>query len=83
MHPRVSVVVPVYNVAPYLDACLESIAQQTVADLEVVIVDDGSTDESPAIGERFAAADPRFRLVRQANAGLGAARNTGVGHATG
>ena len=83
MRPRVSVVVPVHNVEPYLEACLASLAQQTVGDLEVVVVDDGSTDEGPAIAERFAAADPRFRLVRQANAGLGAARNTGVGHATG
>src|SRR6266545_4664966 len=83
MKPRISVVVPMYNVAPYLQTCLESLAQQTMADLEVVMVDDGSTDESPAIAERFAARDPRFRLVRQANAGLGAARNTGVVHAVG
>ncbi|MGH3023383.1 MAG: CDP-glycerol glycerophosphotransferase family protein [Gaiellaceae bacterium] len=83
MRPRVSVVVPMYNVAPYLEECLESLAQQTMADLEVVIVDDGSTDASPEIAERFAARDPRFRLVHQANAGLGAARNTGARHATG
>ena len=80
---RVSVVVPVYNVAPYLEACLESLAQQTFADIEVVMVDDGSTDESATIAERFAARDQRFRLVRQANAGLGAARNTGIDHASG
>ncbi len=83
MSGRISVVVPVYNVAPYLAACLESLADQTMADLEIVMVDDGSTDESPEIAERFAARDPRFRLVRQANAGLGAARNTGAAHATG
>jgi CDP-glycerol glycerophosphotransferase len=83
MSPRVSVVVPVYNVAPYLEACLRSLAQQTVTDLEVVLVDDGSTDESPEIAEEFAAGDGRFRLVRQRNAGLGAARNTGVLHASG
>jgi CDP-glycerol glycerophosphotransferase len=80
---RVSVVVPVYNVAAYLETCLESLAQQTMADLEVVMVDDGSTDESPEIGRRFVARDARFRLVHQANAGLGAARNTGVENATG
>jgi CDP-glycerol glycerophosphotransferase len=83
MSPRVSVVVPVYNVAAYLPTCLESLAQQTMTDLEVIMVDDGSTDESVEIAERFTARDARFRLVRQANAGLGAARNTGVGHATG
>jgi CDP-glycerol glycerophosphotransferase len=83
MSARVSVVVPVHNVAAYLDTCLESLAQQTMEDLEVVIVDDGSTDESPEIAARFAARDPRFRLVSQPNAGLGAARNTGVAHASG
>ncbi|MEO5876496.1 MAG: glycosyltransferase, partial [Streptosporangiaceae bacterium] len=78
-----SVVVPVYNVGPYLTACLESIAAQTWRDFEVVMVDDGSTDGSAALAAAFAARDPRFRLVRQANAGPGAARNTGVGQARG
>jgi CDP-glycerol glycerophosphotransferase len=80
---RISVVVPIYNVGAYLDTCLESLAQQTVPDLEIVIVDDGSTDESPLIAERFVARDERFRLARQENAGQGAARNTGMDHATG
>ena len=83
MSARISVVVPVYNVAAYLEECLESIAQQTFGDLEVLMIDDGSTDESPQIAERFASRDPRFRLVEQANAGLGAARNTGIRHASG
>jgi CDP-glycerol glycerophosphotransferase len=83
MAARVSVVVPIYNVAAYLDACLESLAAQTLRNLEVVMVDDGSTDESPQIAERYAAADERFKLVRQENAGLGAARNMGADHATG
>src|SRR5918993_1446568 len=80
---RISVVVPIYNVEPFLDECLRSIAGQTFADLEVVMVDDGSTDGSAAIAERFAAADGRFRLISQPNAGLGAARNTGLDAATG
>jgi CDP-glycerol glycerophosphotransferase len=80
---RVSVVVPVYNVEQYLEACLESVAQQTMSDLEVVMVDDGSTDESPGIARSFAERDGRFRLVSQGNAGLGAARNTGAAHASG
>ncbi len=80
---RVSVVVPIYNVERYLGACLDSIAGQTFRDLEVVLVDDGSTDSSPAIAESYAARDDRFRLIRQPNGGLGNARNTGTDHATG
>ena len=81
--PRISVVVPIYNVEPYLEECLESIAGQTFRDLEVVMVEDGSQDNSPAIAERFAARDDRFRLVTQPNGGLGSARNTGIQAATG
>ncbi|MEV8507530.1 bifunctional glycosyltransferase family 2 protein/CDP-glycerol:glycerophosphate glycerophosphotransferase [Actinoplanes sp. NPDC051475] len=81
--PVLSVVVPIYNVAPYLDECLESLAGQYRDALEIIMVDDGSTDESAVIAQRFADRDPRFRLVRKQNAGLGAARNTGTGHATG
>lgn len=74
---------PVHNVAPYLAVCLESLAQQSFADLEVVMVDDGSTDESPAIAAGFAARDNRFRLLRQENAGQGPARNAGLDVASG
>ncbi|MEA2457527.1 MAG: CDP-glycerol glycerophosphotransferase, partial [Thermoleophilaceae bacterium] len=81
--PRISVVVPVYNVELYLETCLESIAGQTFGDLEVVMVDDGSTDGSAAIAERFVQRDPRFRLVTQTNGGLSKARNTGTDAATG
>jgi CDP-glycerol glycerophosphotransferase len=80
---RISVVVPIYNVEPYLEICLESIAAQSFTDLEVIMVNDGSTDGSPAIAERFAARDPRFRLVSKPNGGLGAARNTGADLASG
>ncbi|MER5985245.1 CDP-glycerol glycerophosphotransferase family protein [Streptomyces sp. NPDC001787] len=78
MAPRLTVVVPLHNVEEYLGACLTSLAGQTMADLEVVMVDDGSTDNSARIAGEFADRDPRFRLVRQENAGLGAARNAGV-----
>lgn len=78
-----SVVVPIYNVAPYLRECLGSVANQTHRDLEVIMVDDGSTDDSAALAADFAAQDPRFQLVSQENRGLGAARNTGVRHASG
>ncbi|MFJ3878976.1 CDP-glycerol glycerophosphotransferase family protein [Streptomyces sp. NPDC090077] len=82
MPPRLSIVVPVYNVELYLDECLESIAAQTFTDFEVVIVDDGSTDTSAVIAKAFAERDNRFRVVLQENAGLGAARNVGFRHAT-
>src|SRR3954452_1456062 len=81
--PRVSVVVPIYNVEAYLRECLESLADQTFEDLEVIMVDDGSTDGSAAIAEAFAARDARFILITQANGGLSAARNTGIDVATG
>lgn len=80
MPPRLSIVVPVYNVELYLDECLESIAAQTFDDFEVVLVDDGSTDGSAALAQAFADRDDRFRLVLQKNAGLGAARNVGARH---
>ncbi|MFJ8821792.1 CDP-glycerol glycerophosphotransferase family protein [Streptomyces sp. NPDC102467] len=83
MTPRLTVVVPIHNVEEYLGACLESLSAQTMPDLEVVMVDDGSTDDSGGIAREFAAGDPRFHLVEQANAGLGAARNTGTRYATG
>jgi CDP-glycerol glycerophosphotransferase len=80
---RISVVVPIYDVEEYLGACLRSIAAQTFGDLEVVMVDDGSTDGSPDIAAEFARQDSRFRLVRQPNGGLSSARNTGIREARG
>jgi glycosyltransferase involved in cell wall biosynthesis len=74
--PRVSIVVPLYNKAPYVLRSLESIAAQTVTDLDVIVVDDGSTDGGADLVANFS--DPRFRLIRQANAGPGAARNRGL-----
>jgi CDP-glycerol glycerophosphotransferase len=79
----VSVVVPIHNVAPYLAECLDSVRRQTHRELEVIMVDDGSTDNSAEIAEQFAATDSRFRLMRQENGGLSAARNAGVPHANG
>jgi CDP-glycerol glycerophosphotransferase len=80
MAPRLSVVVPIYNVERYLDECLASLATQTMTDLEVVMVDDGSTDGSAEIAREWEAKDSRFRLVRKQNGGLGPARNTGMEH---
>lgn len=78
-----SVVIPMYNVARYLDECLASVAAQAVSRMEVIIVDDGSTDDSVAIAERYVRADERFVIISQANAGLGAARNRGIARARG
>ncbi|MBQ8897303.1 MAG: glycosyltransferase [Clostridia bacterium] len=79
MVPIVSIIVPVYNVEKYVLRCLESLAAQTLRDIEVIIIDDGSTDSSGAICEEFAKKDSRFRLFWQENAGLAGARNTGLG----
>lgn len=73
--PAVSVVMPAYNVAPYIGAAMESVLAQTFTDFELLVVDDGSTDESGAIAARYAARDARVRVARQANAGISAARN--------
>jgi CDP-glycerol glycerophosphotransferase len=79
----VSVIVPMYNVEPFLRDCLDSLRAQTYRDLEVILVDDGSTDDCAVIAEEFVRTDPRFRLIRQENAGLSMARNNGLEHATG
>ena len=81
--PKVSVVVPVYDVEPYLAACLRSISQQTYRNLEIVVVDDGSTDGSLEVARRARRHDRRIRIVRQPNGGLSSARNTGIAAATG
>ncbi len=80
--PRITIVGPCYKVARYLDAYVEGILAQTFRDWELVLVDDGSPDESGAIIDRWAAQDPRIRAVHQANAGLSAARNAGWHHAS-
>ncbi len=81
--PRLSVVVPVYDVEGYLAECLDSVLAQPYDDVEVVLVDDGSTDSSGEVARRYADEHEHFRLVTQPNGGLGAARNTGVSQAQG
>lgn len=81
--PVLSVVVPVYNVAAYLPAALDSALSQSLKELEVIAVDDGSTDECSRILREYAARDYRVRVLRQDNAGQGVARNLGVTHARG
>lgn len=81
--PKVSVIVPVYNTAAYLRQCLDSIAGQTLRDIEILCVDDGSTDESPDILREYALNDHRFRVFEQENRYAGMARNVGIDHARG
>ncbi|HEY7146066.1 MAG TPA: bifunctional glycosyltransferase family 2 protein/CDP-glycerol:glycerophosphate glycerophosphotransferase [Streptosporangiaceae bacterium] len=83
MTARISVVVPFYNNEDLLGDCLQSIANQTYADLEVIMVDDGSVDGSTALAQAQAQADPRFSLIRVPNGGPGSARNHGIARATG
>ena len=73
-----SIIVPVYNAEKYLPRCLDSIAGQTFADFECILVDDGSTDGSPALCDERAARDSRFRVIHQQNRGASAARNAGL-----
>lgn len=79
----VSIVVPVYNTAEYLPACLDSILAQSFTDFELILVDDGSTDDSLRICEAYAFRDARIRVFHQQNAGVSAARNLGVEQAQG
>jgi glycosyltransferase involved in cell wall biosynthesis len=76
-HPRVSVIMPVYNDERFLGRAIESILAQTLADLELIVVNDGSTDGTAAVLERYS--DPRLRKVHQANGGIACALNTAIG----
>ena len=81
--PKVSVVIPVYNVEAYLRQCLDSVVNQTLRDLEIICVDDGSTDGSSAILAEYAAKDPRVKVLAHAHTNAGEARNAGMAAATG
>ena len=78
MPPIVSVIIPVYNTAPYLEKCLDSISRQSFKDFEAILVDDGSTDDSGRICDRYCSKDPRFLVVHQENRGISDARNRGL-----
>jgi glycosyltransferase involved in cell wall biosynthesis len=77
-YPKISVISPVYNVAPYIRKCIESLLSQTYSNFELILVDDGSTDESGTICDEYAAKDYRIRVIHQANQGVSAARNRGI-----
>lgn len=80
---KLSVVIPVYRVEATLHRCVESVLNQRVADMEVILVDDGSPDRCPQLCDEWARCDPRIRTVHQPNGGLSDARNTGISMATG
>lgn len=83
MDEKISVIIPVYNVEKYLCECLDSVLAQTYTNLEIVLVDDGSTDSSGTICDKYAGKDSRIHVIHQKNGGLSAARNAGLNMAKG
>lgn len=81
--PKVSIIVPIYNVEKYLDRCMQTLLNQTLKDIEIILVDDGSPDHCPQMSDEYAKNDPRVKVVHKNNGGLGYARNSGLDVATG
>ena len=80
---KVSIIVPVYNVEKYIKRCLDSLINQTYKNLEIILIDDGSTDSSGKICDQYKIKDNRFKVIHQKNRGLPSARNTGIDNITG
>ena len=80
---KISIIIPVYNVELYVEECLKSVLSQTYTNIEVIVVDDGSTDGSGKICDKFSALDQRIRVIHKSNGGVSSARNTGLDVATG
>ena len=81
--PKISVIIPVYNVEKYLRECLDSVINQTLADIEIILVDDGSPDNCPQICDEYALKDNRIKVIHKENGGYGSAMNVGLEKATG
>lgn len=81
--PKVSVIIPVYNVESYLKRCMDSVLGQTLKEIEIILVNDGSKDNCPRLCDEYAAQDARIKVIHKENAGLGYARNSGLEAATG
>lgn len=82
MQPKVSIIIPVYNAEPYISRCLNSLITQTFTEIEILCINDGSTDGSLRILNAYAQSDSRIRIISQTNRGMGGARNIGVDAAT-
>ena len=82
-HPKITIIVPIFNSANYLISCLDSIISQTYQNLEIILVNDGSTDSSPQIIQDYHHKDSRIKIINQKNQGLSGARNSGLKHTTG
>ena len=80
---KVSIIIPIYNSEPYLEICLNSVVKQTITDIEILLVNDGSTDNSLEICKRFKERDDRIKLYSISNSGSAAARNVGLQNASG
>ena len=83
MTPKVSIIIPIYNVEAYLDQCVQSVLTQTLKEIEVILVDDESPDNCPAMCDEYAKQDNRIKVIHKKNGGLGYARNSGLEIATG
>lgn len=83
MNDLVTVIIPVYQVEEYLEDCIKSIISQTYSELEIILVDDGSTDNSPQICDQYAQMDSRIKVIHKTNGGLSSARNAGIDICTG
>ena len=81
--PKVSIIIPVYNVESYIRTCIDSVLAQSLKDLEIICVDDGSTDSSPAILDDYASKDSRVKVIHKPNRGYGHSMNVGYEAATG
>lgn len=81
--PKVSIIIPVYNVEKYLRECLDSVINQTIKDIEIICVNDGSTDNSLNILEEYALRDKRIKIINKKNGGLASARNEGLKYISG
>ena len=81
--PNVSIIIPIFNIERYLERCIKSVQRQTYQDIEIILIDDGSTDQSPAICDALCAYDKRIKVVHQRNKGVSAARNVGIKLAAG
>lgn len=83
MNPKISIIVPIYNVERYLERCVQSLVNQTLKEIEIILIDDGSSDRSPMMCDVWAEKDNRIKVIHKKNAGLGFARNSGIEIASG